>query len=138
MTPPSQGRSWGPILPIPPKTLSEMFRSMTIRWRHNLQFLEILSDPCLDLVLIKVNLALQLGPSCVQPSPKERAKNCGSLVVSNGLPRARCKQCLILAYTSLTTSEPYAKAEPSKMALNIDEMMSTVFYFIIFVIFSFT
>lgn len=69
--------------------------------RGILRLLGMFADTPLCPVLIKISFSEKPGPPWEQPSPEESAMNCGLLVVSKRLLRARRGQPLTLARTRL-------------------------------------
>lgn len=62
--------------------------------------------PASGLVLVKAGLSSRLSPAHVQPSPTDTAANCGSLLASNRLPRARHRLHLTSACSTVPAKRP--------------------------------
>lgn len=112
---PLNGKPRGPILPIPPKALSEtgFFMNKTDRglaggggWRWIPRGLETFADLFMGSMLLISWPCTQLSPSHVQPHSVKVATNSGALGVSNRLLSTKDWQLLTVASIQVPPGSP--------------------------------
>lgn len=73
------------------------------------------ADPSLGPVLLKATLGVQFNPFCTKRSPVEAPTNCGLLISSNRLRKAKHRQHMFLAYIRVPPKRPSAPSgQPQK------------------------